>query len=239
SWCLGRARGAGIPSPEALGSGTWEERSWMIQTFIPGPTADEVPEANEETWRFLGRCLRRLEEARPAEDDPDARQTFGAKGPRRNWEGQLRLNLESLTDGDPLLPLNVYPLARQGEVRDLFSTLEGAELRFGLAHGDFSRRNVILSPYGPVLLDWGCATEHILPHYDIVETMRNAVDGDPDAAGFRAFEEGYGGFGDRMPQVRALRLLRAFDLVRWAIDRRPSRIEELAGSARRTFFDLM
>ncbi|RYG33798.1 aminoglycoside phosphotransferase family protein [bacterium] len=235
SWCLKKAREAGILSPEPLGYGRWEDRSWMLQTYVPGPTADEVPEANESTWRFLGDCLRKLERAEFSEDDSEARQTFGPEGPRYHWQGQLALNIESLTPRDPLLALGVYPLEGQNEIRASFALLKGIPLRFGLAHGDFSRRNVILGPHGPVLLDWGCATEHIVPLYDIVETMRNGVDGDPDEAGLRAFSEGYGGFADRLSEIRSLRLLRAFDLVRWAIDRKPERIPELAESARTTF----
>lgn len=235
AWCMRMAALAGVPTPESLGYGIWEDRGWSLQTFVPGPTSDEVPESNATAWRFLGECLRKLEAFAWVDHEQEAREVFGPPPPAFHWEGQLSYNLTSLTSEDPLLKLGVYPLDQQEEIRRAFASLEDPDLRFGLAHGDFARRNVILSPWGPVLIDWGCATQGQLPAYEIVETLRNAVDGDPNEEGFRAFEAGYGGFGPLRPRLPALRLLRAFDLVRWAIDRRPERIEELAGNARKTF----
>ncbi|CAN5552011.1 hypothetical protein BH11ARM2_BH11ARM2_16150 [soil metagenome] len=233
-WCMKMASRAGIPTSASLGFGTWEGRSWMLQAFIPGPTAIDVPESNEAVWRFLGGCLRRMEEFDWAAHDAEARTVFGDRGPASHWQGQLGLNLDSLTPQDPLLKLGVYAFEQQEDIRRTFSELHAVQPRFGLAHGDFSRRNVILSPEGPVLIDWGCSTEGLLPIYEIGEALRNAVDGDPDTAGFRAFEEGYGSFEPYEAHIRALRLLRSFDLVRWAIEWRPDRIEELAESARKT-----
>ena len=39
-------------------------------------------------------------------------------------------------------------------------------------------------------------------------------------------------FAALLPEVRSLALLKAFDLTRWAIDRCPTRIDEIAEQAR-------
>ena len=83
------------------------------------------------------------------------------------------------------------------------------------------------------LLDWGSAEAHLVPHYDLLEILRRLP---PSDARFQAFLGGYGldeaEFAALLPEVRSLALLKAFDLTRWAIDRCPARIEEIAEQAR-------
>jgi hypothetical protein len=53
---------------------------------------------------------------------------------------------------------------------------------------------------------------------------------------FQAFLHGYGmsdvTFARLLPELRSLMLLKSFDLTRWAIDRRPERVREIAARAR-------
>jgi len=140
-----------------------------------------------------------------------------------------------LTNSDPLLALGVYPLYQQGTIREVFTWLRRLPLRVGLNHCDLARRNTIVDETGRVyLLDWGCAEMHIVPHYDLNAFRRRYQ---PDALNLRAFLNGYGISAEEwsmiLPELNALALLKGFDLTRWAIDRCPGRIAELAQSASR------
>jgi hypothetical protein len=83
------------------------------------------------------------------------------------------------------------------------------------------------------LLDWGSAEAHLVPHYDLLEILRRLHPGDER---FQAFLVGYGldkgEFAALLPEVRSLALLKALDLTRWAIERCPLRVDEIAAQAR-------
>jgi hypothetical protein len=103
-----------------------------------------------------------------------------------------------------------------------------------LNHDDLAIRNTMVDATGRVsLLDWGSAEAHLVPHYDLLEILRRLH---PSDARFQAFLVGYGlnegEFAALLPEVRSLALLKAFDLTRWAIDRCPPRIGEIAEQAR-------
>jgi hypothetical protein len=124
--------------------------------------------------------------------------------------------------------------AQVAEIRHVFHTLREATFRIGLNHYDLAIRNTMVDATGQVtLLDWGSAEVHLVPHYDLLEILCRMH---PEDARFQAFLEGYGldegEFAALLPEVQSLALLKAFDLTRWAIDRCPSRIEEIAEQAR-------
>jgi len=79
------------------------------------------------------------------------------------------------------------------------------------------------------LIDWGCAENRVVPHYDI---MGMEVQHENE---LKAFTEGYGltelEFINIEKEITTMKLIQAFDLTRWAIDRAPSRTKFYAESA--------
>jgi hypothetical protein len=58
SWCAGRARELGVLTPEVLGLGVWDGRTFEVQSFVDG----RRPLASEEipTWQSLGDYAQRI-----------------------------------------------------------------------------------------------------------------------------------------------------------------------------------
>jgi len=74
---------------------------------------------------------------------------------------------------------------------------------------------------------------HIVPHYDFIALLREHG---PAGSEMLAFRQGYGmaeaEYARLLPELRSLLLLKEFDLTRWAIERCPERIPEIAERAR-------
>ena len=156
---------------------------------------------------------------------------FGRDLPKA-WRSHLEYNLDELTADDPLIRLGVYTPAQQAGIRDRIAALASTDL--GLAHGDLSLNNVLVPDTGPpVLIDWGSATTGPSPWDDVVTVRRNRVrDGMSDPE-WSAFADGCGATPhDVATTVEELTLLSRLDLVRWALDRAPDRLDELVLTAR-------
>ena len=87
------------------------------------------------------------------------------------------------------------------------------------------------------LLDWGSAEAAAVPHHDLIQLMKERMtEGEPGEAEWRAFLDGYGisaaELERMMPELEALLLLRAFDKLRWALDRKVERLGDYVGHAR-------
>jgi aminoglycoside phosphotransferase (APT) family kinase protein len=220
AWCLAAAFRAGVPSPEVLDLGMVDGRAYMVQTFIPGPTGDE------QSWPDLGRLARIVHGISP-EGGPATLFDRGGASILDGWRRQLDYNLGQLQPDDPLIALKVYRPDHQPELRRRIEVLPRA-LPVGLVHGDLAPRNLLYPPGSPpVLIDWGCATAGVVPFDDLVAIARD------DERGLRPFCEGYGIPWDEVAKpLENMLLLKSLDLVRWAIDRCPARIEELAEKAR-------
>ncbi|MCW3054597.1 MAG: aminoglycoside phosphotransferase family protein [Chthonomonadales bacterium] len=231
-WCLSQASAAGIPSPNVLAVGEHSERAFMLQNRVPGVNGKQSGMAPDVLFQVLGRYARVIH-ALPANGFGDSLEAFENGNAREGWLRFVDYNLGELTERDPLLALGVYAPSQQRALREAFTWLRHLPLRIGLNHGDLARRNTIVDEKGRVsLLDWGCAEMHVVPHYDINALLHYYQ---PDHPHLHAFLEGYGMTGEEWtrlwPEVQALVLLKAFDLTRWAIDRCPARIEELAQRA--------
>jgi aminoglycoside phosphotransferase (APT) family kinase protein len=234
AWCLELASSHGIPSPEALASGTFGGVAYAIQRFVPHVTRDQV--SRRDVWQTLGRYGRQINEL-PLPDDAPAGlfSRFGRDLPAA-WRAHLGYNLTQLTPEDPLLSLGVYVRDEQPRLRAMISELAHAPMRFGLSHGDLAARNVLVRPEGAlVLIDWGSAACGPVPYTDLLTLVRDHDrDDDPSAADLAAFGAGYGvGLGEIAHTLDAVRQVSALDLVRWAVERRPDRLPELVEAARR------
>lgn len=240
AWCIGQAAGLGIPGPEVFAVGTAEGgAAYMIESFVGAAAGDELPASAFRIWRKLGeyaRAIHTVELEGFGIDLPD----FTSGDARGGWLRYVDYNIESLNEQDELLRLGVLRPGQSAEVRLIFEELRrGREFRFGLNHGDLSLKNTIVDEAGTVfLLDWGSAAADIVPHRDLVEMLEmRTLKNDPDDAGVSAFLKGYGMTRGRyealLPEIESIYLLRSFDLVRYAIDRRPDLVPFYAAQARR------
>ena len=231
-WCLKQASAAGIPGPEVLALGEYSERAFMLQNRLPGVNGKQSGMAPDALFQVLGRYARVIH-VLPANGFGDSLEAFENSNAQEGWLRFVDYNLGELTERDPLLALGVYTPSQQRSIREAFTWLRHLPLRIALNHGDLARRNTIVDEKGRVsLLDWGCAEMHVVPHYDLNALLHYYQ---PDHPHLHAFLEGYGITGEEWtrlwPEVQALVLLKAFDLTRWAIDRCPARIGELAQRA--------
>jgi serine/threonine protein kinase len=210
----------------------------MIQAYLEGIKGVEAPSRWPQVWHELGRFAR-LSHSIPVQGFggqlADAGRGLFSNAHTPTWEAYINYNIASLATNDALIELGVYSARQREEIASLFGSLLTDTFQFGLCHHDLKPSNTIIVPGGEIaLLDWGSAMVHIVPHIDLAEILRWQ---DPQGHNVRSFVEGYGlswpKFKALLPQVQALQLIRAFDLVRWAIDRRPDRLVECAARVKR------
>ena len=75
----------------------------------------------------------------------------------------------------------------------------------------------------------------MVPHATVAQLMHYQILGleeGPNIDEFKAFLDGYGISEEDLAEMRHLLLLRAFDSLRWAIDRSPDLIESYAAFAK-------
>jgi aminoglycoside phosphotransferase (APT) family kinase protein len=223
-WCIDKAAARGIPVPTVLDVGLIEEHAYMIQAYISGDEGRNSQFPRSHIWRQLGRytkLIHSIEVAGFGLELPDL--TEGDS--QESWLEYLNYNIESLNENDELIKLKVVTQSQSRVIRAMFEDLKRKAFNFGLNHGDLSLKNVIVDESGKVsLLDWGSAEASIVPHHDLIQMLKmNILENDPDGAAFQSFLEGYGisqsEFEQMRPTLESLLLLRAFDKLRWAIDR--------------------
>ncbi len=234
AWCLQQAARLGIPSPDVLEIGKFDGCPYMIQSLVPGVNGEDVATQPERIWFKLGEYASRIHSVE-LDGFGENLADFDRGNALAAWHGFVDYNLNSLTDADPLLQLKVYTPDQRYAILRIFSDLRRRPFRFGLSHNDLALRNTIFDEHENTvyLLDWGSAEAHIEPHYDLCEVLRWHA---PQSVAFCAFQQGYGmsdiELACILPEVQMLTLIKAFDLTRWAIDRCPERVEEMAASAR-------
>lgn len=234
AWCITQATAVGIPGPRVLAVGTRDGHAYMLQTYVAGENGADTPAHATSIWRTLGSYARLLHGI--ATDGfgetlfPDQHGVF-----TDSWARFLAYNIDSLTPDDPLVALGVMTLAQAREIEAVFHDLRTKPFHFALNHGDLALRNTLVERGGTItLLDWGCAEAHIVPHFDLNEIRRSSLA--PSTPDFAAFLEGYGlssaEFRAMLPDLDSLAVLRAFDKLRWALDRKPEQAPAFVRTAR-------
>ncbi|QAY65786.1 aminoglycoside phosphotransferase family protein [Paenibacillus protaetiae] len=240
-WCIKQATEAGIPGPQVLDIGTEEAIAYIILSFVEGENGVDSTADPIEVWRQLGQYVKRIQSIPVqgyGEQLKDPLQGRFVSPPHAgsdgSWQGYVQYNMNSLTEEDRLIGLGVMTWEEAQQIHGIFSGLLQQSFVFGLAHGDLSLQNIMVSPAGQViLLDWGSAEVGVMPYGDILLVMQASLKGGkPSKSEFQAFMEGRGLNEDDLPLLMPLLLLRSFDTLRWAIDRCPERIEEYAAFAR-------
>ncbi|SDX50448.1 phosphotransferase family protein [Paenibacillus sp. CF384] len=241
-WCMEQAALVGVPGPKVLAIGIAGEYAYMIQSFVEGDNGLDSMAHKPEVWRQLGAYVKRIHAIDVkgfGEElfDPSAGEFKSPPHPGSDgsWQGYVQYNINSLTEHDRLIDLGVISQAESVRVREIFEAVKRTAYRFGLNHGDLSLKNMMVNSEGQVrLLDWGSAEVHVVPDGDIIQAMQGILIGDgPNAEELDAFLEGYGQRLDDLTNLKPLMLLRAFDKLRWAIDRSPEHIESFAAYARK------
>ncbi len=231
-WCIAKAKEVGIPSPEVLAVGEHSGRAFMLQNRIAGVNGKQSAVPATDLLRTLGRYARTIHSI-PIDGFGDSVEGFEGGNAQAGWLRFVDYNLGELTANDPLIALGVYTASQQEKIRAAFTWLRGLPLQIGLTHCDLARRNTIVDDAGCVyLLDWGCAEINVVPHYELNSLLHWYR---LDNTNLYAFLEGYGlsliEWERLIPELKAVVLLKAFDLTRWAIDRCPERLEEISARA--------
>jgi aminoglycoside phosphotransferase (APT) family kinase protein len=245
-WCMEKAIAKGIPSPLVLAMGQKDDVAYMIQSYVDGEHGENSSFENKYLWTKLGQYAKLIHSIKVIGfgeilSDP-LRGTFYSPT-HDNFDGTwldfVRYNIESLTVNDELIKLGVLTAIQSKSVKRLFENLQEREFHFGLNHGDISLKNTIVNQNGHVtLLDWGSAEVNIAPHGDFIQLMKCHIEmNNPSASDILAFIDGYGiapdDFRKMQEEINILLVLRAFDKLRWAIDRSPQRIPNFAGYAKK------
>ena len=225
AWCLERAEAASVPGPRVLALGVDGPLSYMFESYVPGEHGASVAQA-EAVWEALGDYARRIHSI-TVEGFGDAMIAPGRFG--GDWRAHLTYNLEALSPSDELLRRGLIDAPLQRRLRERLRQLDRTQLRIGLCHGDLSLKNTVVESGRVTLLDWGSAEAHVVPHLDLLEALKSSFRLDAEAMGFGALLRGYGldvgDFTALRPELEALLCLRALDKLRWALDRRPDRVE--------------
>jgi tRNA A-37 threonylcarbamoyl transferase component Bud32 len=240
-WCIEQAAAVGIPGPEVLSIGIVDETAYMIQTFIYGDNGLDSTVLKSDVWRQLGEYAKLIHSIQvkgfgenlidPVHGEFQSPSHAGSDG---SWQGYVQYNINSLTEYDRLIKLGVITQMESQKVRKLFENLKKETFRFGLNHGDISLKNTIVNQANQViLLDWGNAEVSVVPHGAVIQLMQHQILGEgPNIEEFKAFLDGYGISVKDLAEMRHLLLLRAFDNLRWAIDRSPDLIEPYTAFAK-------
>ncbi len=234
-WCIGKAEALGIPSPEVLDVGKRDGWHYMLLSHagdLNGTDYHDQP----ELWEWLGKQAAKLH-AIETSAFGESLEDLSASESNDGWQKYISYNLDCLNPDDPLLRLEVYSLKQQNTLRSLFKSLAGRNHSLSLCHGDLSPRNIVIDENNVfTLIDWGSAASHITPHYDMIECInRHGV----DSVEITAFCKGYGlteaCYDHIKTELKELMVLRAIDLVRYAMDRVPHELPEKIKDCRKTF----
>ncbi|WP_309119277.1 phosphotransferase [Paenibacillus sp.] len=241
-WCIEQAVAVGIPGPEVLSIGIVDETAYMIQAFVEGVNGLDSTVPKSDVWRKLGEYARLIHSIQvkgyggnlinPVDGEFQSPSHAGSDG---SWQGYVQYNINSLTENDRLIELGVITQMESQRVKELFENLKSEPFRFGLDHGDLSIKNAIVNQANQViLLDWN-AEVNVVPHATVARLMHYQILGieeSPNVEEFTSFMVGYGISEKELSVTRHFLLLRAFDNLRWAIDRSPDLVEPYAAFAK-------
>lgn len=241
-WCIEQAAAVGVPGPEVLSIGVVDETAYMIQAFVEGDNGLECTVPKPGVWRKLGEYVKLIHSIQVKGYGGDLIDTVHGEfqspshaGSDGSWQGYVQYNINGLTEHDRLIELGVITQMESLKVRKRFEDLKSEPFRFGLNHGDISLKNTIVNQANQViLLDWN-AEVNVAPHATVAQLMHYQILGleeSPNVEEFKAFIDGYGISEKDLFDIRHFLLLRAFDNLRWAIDRSPDLIEPYAAFAK-------
>lgn len=186
----------GAPAPSGSRTVEIDGNLGLISTYIPGPTLWEAlvakPERAEELASLLADLQRQVFAVPPTAALPSVASRLGGK----LWMASRELDLD---------------------LHAMHQWLERPGVR-GLCHGDLHPYNVILSPTGPVLVDWFDAAIGVFSA-DVARTVV-LLDQHLEAPGLADFQHAY------LAAVRTAGTLVEQDFTRWVLVQRTTRLTE-------------
>jgi len=231
AWCLQTLKEA-VPVPSCVALGVCEGIRFIVQSFVEGELAD--CHRSPDLWRSLGQYARIINEFPLDASAPDSLFPRFGRDLLQNWHRHIDYNLAALTANDDLLMLGAYDIRHQDCLRRAFSNLRQRVTRFGLTHGDLVPKNVLLPPNrSPVVIDWGSASTGAAPYHDYLRVRPDDAEEGFTIDDLECFGQGYGTpVRELASTMDDLSLLNKIDVVRWAIDCRPDRMEAYVALAR-------
>lgn len=233
AWCLRAAARAGLGTSELVARGWLAGLSYLVTTYIPGSpaTSDDL-----QGWRAVGVFASALRSI-PTHDAPEALFSRFGRDLEFAWEEHLSYNLASLELDDPLISIGVYPRSRSRELQDVVASVSARKLPQGLIHGDAAHRNLLRDDDVYTVIDWGAASTGPVMWGDLERIFRwHRLEDSESPVSAAAWEHVLDGAElsrtEAEPVARELAALHALDLTRWAIDRRPDRLAEIASNSR-------
>ncbi len=230
-WEMKQASLLNIPTPKILDIGIHNNTVYMIQEYIDGTHGTDSSLDTTHIWRALGEYAKIIHSI-PVEGVGDHMESPGKfVSNRKGFTDYVEYNITSLNPQDKLLQMGILTSSKFDETRTLFENLKDEHFTFGLSHGDLSLKNVIVGKNGKIFLfDWGSSTSHIIPHFDFMEVLEFSFHFDFRNKDFISFLHGYGFTEEQFltirPSMDKLFLLSAIDKIRWAIDKKPEKIEQ-------------
>lgn len=226
AWCIGQALQAGVKSPRVLSVTSQGDTAYMLLEYVDGQRADKDEVDQLMVWQTLGQYAKLIHSIAPGSFGEDLSDLTGVSSDK--WNEYLAYNINSLNDDDKLQQQGIITEAQAFRLKNNFEDLAGTQFKFGLSHGDLSLDNAIINGDSEVnLLDWGSATGHVVPHYDLGVILTDSLSEDSNE--FKNVLDGYGlnleDFGEMAEDVKSIMLLIATDKIRWAIDRSPETLD--------------
>lgn len=227
-WEMEQAAKLRVLVPKIIKIGMHGSIAYMIEDYIDGVHGTDDSIDKTFIWKELGKYTKAIHSI-PSKGFGDYMSSPGVFG--GDWNRYLDYNIQSLNEPDKLLSMNTLTTTQSKTIKTLFERLKEEDFKFGLNHGDLSLKNVIVNKGQVILLDWGSSESHIVPHFDIVEVLQSSFDFDFKNPYFKTFILAQGitdeEFLNIKPSVDAVMLLRAIDHLRWAIDKKPKKVEHM------------
>lgn len=228
-WASERAKEIGIPTPPFLHLCEVEGVAVTVLTYVEGINGKIHPEKTM-IWEQLGKYAKRLHSIN-VKGFGDELIDQKAHQFKDSWQRFVQYNIDSLNSEDKLIELGVIDIKTSQKLKETFINLFSIPLRFGLCHGDISEKNTIIDPQGKVwLIDWGCVHAQAVPYFDLWSIIDWNVQ--PGSAEFDSFLQGYGltndEFNGMYPKLVDFALLETTDKLRWAIDKKPEKIQSFS-----------
>lgn len=225
AWSQEQATDKGVLSPKTINIGIKDNSAYMVLDFVPGINGKDIIVNKEFVWQAIGRYAR-ISHSIKVVGFGEGMTSPGIFSD--SWQRYLDYNIDSLDTRDKLLSLGIITSKQSEVILGKFLKLKTYNFNFGLVHGDLSLSNTIVDEDKVTLIDWGCAEASIVPHIEFVDLFHNQSF-NHDLL-LDDFLMGYGMSRQEFDLIKLeidmLELLQAVDKLRWAIDKKPDKVNE-------------